>query len=261
MDLARLNALKARVKRRLKHALYKPNPPKLDQRLAALPRVFKSPPLTWSLTNAIHLISPHCDFRPTEQNRGTWEADQNGACWAEYEALEPTLKTIRGRILEIGPGLGRSLVFFSKKLGWDRYELHAYEGNGTTTQYTLNGPRFETSWCGTISELKNVLTYNGIHNVTIHDANKIKMRDLPGPFDLVFGFYNIGYHWSLEHFMPEINKLIGNHGIGIFTVPRGFQPFAELKTVPHRIVAKGSVIPDTDSSGGLLILGPMQREN
>ena len=88
------------------------------------------------------------------------------------------------RVLEIGPGLGRSLVFFSKKFGWQHCDLHAYEANGTTTKYTMTGPRFEDSFCGTISELRRVLDYNGIINVTIHDAKFVAMRDLPGPFDL-----------------------------------------------------------------------------
>jgi hypothetical protein len=45
-----------------------------------------------------------------------------------------------GKILEIGPGLGRSLVFFSKKMGWETSEIHAYEGEGSTTKYTTLGP-------------------------------------------------------------------------------------------------------------------------
>ena len=55
---------------------------------------------------------------------------------------EPSLSRIPtdARILEIGPGLGRSLVFFSKKLGWRGDQLHAYEGDGHTTRYTSLGP-------------------------------------------------------------------------------------------------------------------------
>jgi hypothetical protein len=159
------------------------------------------------------------------------------------------------RVLEIGPGLGRSLVFFSKKLGWKDCDLHAYEGEGKTTKYTMNGPRFEDSFCGNISELRRVLDYNGIANVTIHDAKSVTMKDLPGPFDLVYGFYTIGFHWSLEHFFDEVLALIGQTGIAVFTVHRNFQPFVRLHKAPYRLIEKGRVIDKNRES--LLILGPI----
>ena len=108
-----------KVGRRLKLAIFGLPSPQLDPRIFALEQVFRSPPLTRSLVSAIHLISPHCDFRPNERNRRIWEADENGACWAEFELVRDELAALpkRARILEIGPGLGRSLIFFSKKLG------------------------------------------------------------------------------------------------------------------------------------------------
>jgi hypothetical protein len=95
--------------------------PELDRRLARMEQIFHSPPLTPELIAAIKLISPLFDLAPKKAHRKFWEADQNGACWGEYEALEPYLSDINTdtlKILEIGPGLGRSLVFFAKKLGW-----------------------------------------------------------------------------------------------------------------------------------------------
>jgi hypothetical protein len=185
-----------------------------------------------------------------------WEVEQNGACWTEYEALRDTLSALPKpmRVLEIGPGLGRSLVFFSKKFGWQRCDLHAYEGDGKTTKYMSNGPRFEDSFCGTISELRRVLDYNGITNVTIHDAKSVAMKDLPGPFDLVYGFYTIGFHWSLEHFFGEVLTLIGKTGIAVFTVPPDFRPFVRLLQLPYRLIDKGRMIDEEREK--LLILGP-----
>jgi hypothetical protein len=107
-------------------------------------QIFHSQPLTPELIAAIKLISPQFDLAPKKAYRKFWEADQNGACWGEYEALEPYLSDINTdtlKILEIGPGLGRLLVFFAKKLGWRGNQLYAYEGNGQTTKYTLLGPR------------------------------------------------------------------------------------------------------------------------
>ena len=205
--------------------------------------------MTEELARAIHLISPHCNFRPKESNRAIWEADQNGACWAEYEVLHTTLSQLPKpmRILEIGPGMGRSLVFFSKKFGWGNCDIHAFEGNGTTTKYTMNGPRFEDSFCGTISELRRVLEFNNVRNVTIHDTQSESMRDLPGPFDLVYGFYTIGFHWSLEHFLDDVLRLIGDKGLAVFTVTSDFQPFEALNALQYKVL---------DQENSLLIDAP-----
>src|SRR5262249_130587 len=151
--------------------------------------------------------------------------------------LQHILSTLpkAARVLEIGPGLGRSLVFFSKKCGWQNCDLHAYEADGKSTKYKNNGPRFEDSWCGTISELRSVIDYNGIKNVTIHNAKSVPMKDLPGPYDLVYGFYTIGFHWSLEHFFDEVLALIGQTGIAVFTVPLDFQPFPRMQHLTYRL--------------------------
>lgn len=245
--------------RRIKCLIYGPQPLKLSPRLAGLDRVFQSPPMTWDLVRAIRLISPHCDFQPSEASRLIWESDQNGTCWIEYESLRDTFSALPKpmRVLEIGPGLGRSLVFFSKKFGWQHCDLHAYEANGTTTKYTMNGPRFEDSFCGTISELRHVLDYNGINNVTIHDAKLFALKDLPGPFDLVYGFYTIGFHWSIEHFFDEVLALIGKTGIAVFTVPRNFQLFPKLRQLPYHVIEKYRIDEQTEK---LLVLGPAGGE-
>lgn len=241
---------------RIKRVIYGPPLPKLNPKLANLERIFRSPPMTRELSRAILLISPHLDFRPNKASRGFWESEQNGACWVEYESLRDTLSALSKpmRVLEIGPGLGRSLVFFSRKFGWQSCDLHAYEADGETTKYTINGPRFEDSFCGTISELRRVLDYNDITNVTIHDAKSVAMKDLPGPFDLIYGFYTIGFHWSLEHFFDEVLALIGKTGIAVFTVPQDFQPFVRLQQLPYRLIEKGRMIDEHREK--LLILGP-----
>ena len=91
-----------------------------DSRLANLEPVFRVPPLTSELLVAIKLISPRLKLAQDEHSRRIWEKEQNGTCWSEYEALQPLLSCIEKprRVLEIGPGLGRSVVFFSKQFGW-----------------------------------------------------------------------------------------------------------------------------------------------
>jgi hypothetical protein len=81
------------------------------------------------------------------------------------------------------------------------------------------------------------------------------MRDLPKPFDLLYGFYTIGYHWSLEHFFDEVLALIGKSGVAVFTVPEEFQPFVRLRQLPYRLIEK--VRSFDQHTEKLLILGPV----
>ena len=106
-----------RLARKLRHALGMKHLPELDPHLVQKERVFRAPPLTSELIAAIEGISPHCELSAREQDRLFWESDQNGACWGEYEAMAPFLSRVPDgtKILEIGPGMGRSLVFFAKK--------------------------------------------------------------------------------------------------------------------------------------------------
>jgi hypothetical protein len=212
--------------------------PELDSRLSGMQRVFRAPPLTPELVAAIKLISPHCDFTDSEQYRAIWEADQNGACWGEYEALAPLFRALPRpqRILEIGPGMGRSLVFFSKKLGWENCDLNAFEGTGTSTKYTILGPRFEDSFCGNIPVLRSVLEYNGVRNVNIFDASQMRLGQVPGQFDLIYSFYCIGFHWSLAHFLADLLPRMHERSIALFTVPQEFQPFPAMQGLHHRII-------------------------
>ena len=219
-------------------------------------RVFRAPPLTPELVTAIRLISPQFVFEATEKHRRIWEADQNGACWGEYEALAPLFRAMPTpkKILEIGPGMGRSLVFFSRKLGWGSSEIHAYEGEGSSTRYTQMGPRGDDSYCGNIPVLRSVLEFNGIRNVRVFNAAEVQLTDLPGPYDFLYSFYSIGFHWSLEHFLSDLLPLLHDRSVAVFTVPQEFRPFPELEELPHRILDWKTVWPK-DGRLKLLVLG------
>jgi len=217
----------------------------MDERLASMEQVFHSPPLTPELVAAIRLIAPHFDFDTDEKYRLFWEKNQNGTCWGEYEALAFLLSTLPrpGKILEIGPGLGRSAVFFTKKLDWQSSDIHLYEGDGSIAPCTTSGPRSEDSFCGNIALLRYMLEHNGIHNVTIFDAKEWMLRDLPGPYDLLYSFYGIGFHWSLEHFLDDLLALMHEKSIAIFTVPNEFVSFPLLEELSHRIIKSKTVWP------------------
>jgi hypothetical protein len=108
-------------------------------------------------------------------------------------------------------------VFFAKKLGWRGSQLHAYEGNGQKTKYTFIGPRFEDSFCGNIAKLRHGLEFNSVRDVTIFDASRVSLPNLPGGYDLIYSFYSIGFHWSLEHFLADLLPLLDDGGTAIFT--------------------------------------------
>lgn len=146
-------------------------------------------------------------------------------------------------MLEIGPGLGRSVVFFNKKLGWNSTAVHLYEGDGDAAKYTLLGPRFRNSFCGNIKVLTETLEYNAVRNVTVFDAQRWKLIDLPGPYDLVYSFYSIGFHWSLEYFLDDIAALMHQKTIAIFTVPENFAGFPDLEKFLHRTIDLKAVWP------------------
>jgi hypothetical protein len=218
--------------------------PPLNEHLTNLERVFRLPPLTPELVNAIRLISPQYELTTSEKSRNFWEAETNGSCWGEYEALTPLFQSIPRprKILELGPGLGRSLVFFSKKLGWDG-EIHAYEGDGSTTKYTLMGPRFSDSFCSNTRMLKHILEFNGIHNVMLFNAQDVMMPALPGPYDFIYSFYSIGFHWSLEYFLDDLMRLMSEKSVAVFMVPAEFKPFPALERIRYEVLDSQTVWP------------------
>lgn len=197
-----------------------------------MPSIFQAPPLTPELLSALKLIAPELEvFDCSEESRETWESSYNLVSLGEYDVLEPILGGITPqRILEIGPGMGRSLVYLNRRCGWEKKnaQVDAYEGDGAITRYTVLGPRFEDSWCGNIGILWDVLKYNHIANISIYNAAVVALRDMPGPYDLIYSFYAVGFHWGLEHFIDDITNLMHDATVGIFMVYRKFEPFLEL---------------------------------
>ncbi len=220
----------------------------LSSALAERELLFSSPPLDAELLAAIERLTPQFHLRENEESRRVWELSQNGSCWGEYDALAPLFESLPrpAKVLDIGPGLGRSAVFLKKKLGWEDVPFHLYEGEGPRTRYTRLGRRSSDSFCGDLAGLARVLEHNGIGDFEIFDAGRLDYRldRLPGPYDLIYSFYGVGFHWSLEHFWGEVLGLLREDGVGLFTVHHGFAPFAGLEevssaTVPlERILAK-----------------------
>lgn len=202
--------------------------------------VFNVPPFNRRIIQAINLISPQYVLQVDEQSRRFWQAYENACCWAEYEVLSKYLLTIPkpGKCLEIGPGMGRSIVFFTKKLNWQETAFHLYESAGKHMKYTMGGPRFTDSFCGTIEILEDFLKYNNVENYRIFDACKLeyKLSNLPGPYDVIYCFYGIGFHWALENFIDEIFTLMHEKTLAFFIVHSNFEVFKKLKKVNFKII-------------------------
>ena len=141
-------------------------------------------------------------------------------------------------MLEIGPGLGRSAVFFKKVCGWDEVPFHLYESTGEATKYTRAGPRVDDSFCGNLEALRIILGYNEVDHVEIFDAAEMEgsLAGLPGRYDFIYSFFAVGFHWSIGHFLDEILALMHDRSIGAFTLHDRFKNFDELGNVPNRVV-------------------------
>ena len=213
----------------------------LDPYLASKDLHFKAPPLTPELVAAIKLISPQFHLRPDEISRRFWELNQNGLSWGEYEGLKPFLDGLGeppSKVLDIGPGMGRSAIFFKQLPGWQGATFHLYEGAGSSTKYTKAGPRFDDSFCGTPDILKMLLSHNEIEGYELFDAGELgaSLAGLPGPYDFIYSFFAIGFHWSISHFLDELLGLMHDRTIGAFTLHDRVTDLADLGDLPHRVV-------------------------
>ena len=232
-----------------------------DSSLANLEPGFHAPPLTPELLAAIKLISPRLWLAQDERSRRIWEKEQNGTCWSEYEALRPLLAGTEKprRVLEIGPGLGRSVVFFSKQFGWQESEIHLFDADGAATKYKqkfydAGKHALEDSFCGNLGLLRSLLDYNEVSKYTIFDARQTRLAKLPGPYDLIYSFYSIGFHWSLELYLGDLLPLMHDRTLALFTVKKDFRGFPRLRDFHCRVVEWKTVLRKKSSWLGMLIM-------
>ncbi|MCZ6508522.1 MAG: hypothetical protein O7A04_10830 [Acidobacteria bacterium] len=234
----------------------------LSSALAGKEIYFRSPPLDPELVRAVKAITPQFSLGTDETSRRVWELSQNGSSWAEYEALAPLFELMGepGRVLEIGPGMGRSVVFLAKRMRWTTARFDLYEADGEAQRYPLNAPRSQASFCGDLVQLRRVLEYNGVENYQIFDAAKTGFRldGLPGPYDFVYSFYGVGFHWSLADFWEEIRGLMSPTAVAVFTVHHTFEEFPRLAATAHRYVPFRRVLAK-DRPLNLLLISQSQE--
>jgi hypothetical protein len=91
---------------------------------------------------------------------------------------------------------------------------------------------------GEFRSLESVLRYNEMENFEIFDAQSMgsSLARLPGPYDLIYSFFAIGFHWSIGLFLDELLGLMTERSIAIFTLHDRFEDFSELGDTPYRVV-------------------------
>jgi hypothetical protein len=216
-----------------------------DKSVEEAEQLFHAPPFTKEIADALQLISTHLSLKANENSRRLLETEANAGSQNEYDALEPVFGQLPKprRVLEIGPGFGRSVVFFSKKDVWDsNAEIHLYDTTGTQTKYKQKyydaPPKWPdtSSFCGSLELLRTILEYNDVRNCRFIDAAKQPLGSLPGPYDLIYGFYSIGFHWSLEFYMDELQALLHEKTLFVCTLNKHFRMFERLREFSARVL-------------------------
>lgn len=206
--------------------------------LESAEQLFLAPPFTEEVVGSVRRISTRLSLNSDEASRMLWQRESNAASQSEYDALSPVFARMArpGSILEIGPGFGRSVAFFGKKGVWDATAaVHLYDATGEETKYKQKHydrpPKWPdiSSFCGDLAFLRECLEYNHIGNYQIHDAALTPLRSLPGPFDLIYAFYSVGFHWSLDYYLDELEPLLHEKSVMVCTLNKHFKMSERLR--------------------------------
>ncbi len=216
----------------------------LAEKTSLSEQLFLAPPFTEDVVEAIRLIATRLPLKADEASRLLWQRESNAASESEYEAVAPIFEGVAKpkRVLEIGPGFGRSVVFFEKKGLWEGGEISLYDADGAETKYKQkyydHPPKWPdiSSFCGNLALLRSILDFNGVTNYRLFDAAQISLKALPGPYDLIYGFFSIGFHWSLEYYLDDLDPLLHPASLLLCTLNKSFRPFPRLEEYSTRVL-------------------------
>lgn len=135
-------------------------------------------------------------------------------CVDEYKHLKDIIKKIGPKqVVDLGCGMGRSSVFFRQMLKMDQVKFFLCDFNRNT--WRPNGENkgalgyHENSVpmpFNSLSLTERYCDYNGLTNRQILDLESkdiASLRDI----DLVWSFYSVGYHWSIDKAVEQYNLL------------------------------------------------------
>jgi hypothetical protein len=210
------------------------------------PRLFLSPPLDSELLAAIKRIAPHLGLNCDEWSRELWELDQNASSLVEFEVMSQFISASRlPRILELGAGLGRSLIYLAKSMDWHAHQFHVYDASGAGIPYSIGAERNASTFCSDLVQLRRILDYNGLAQVTVHDANTCDLSDLAdlgAPYDVIYSFFSVGYHWHISDFLDDLRALMTESSVGLFGIPSSMNgtlalPGFEYELLPIKYIS------------------------
>jgi hypothetical protein len=207
--------------------------------------VVRVPPLDAAFVAALKLIAPqYQSLQPDERSRVFWERDQNTVCWTEDAALGSLLSVmpLPSRVLEIGPGLGRSAVFMSKR-HFPKARFDLFDATGHAAKYELEGSRYEDSFCGNLAVLRRCLEFNHVSDFRIIDATTTggHLPPLSQPYDLIYSCYAVGFHWSVDLWLDEILGVCHDATLCALMVPSDYEASPRIASLPHTIL-EGSAL-------------------
>lgn len=222
--------------------------------------IVRTPPIDAELAAAITLIAPYFPSIPPDRRQGEYEREQNGSCWVEDAALGPLLTTMPPprRVLDIGAGLGRAAVFFSRRY-FPEAHFDLFDATGHDTKYDLMGDRNKDSFCGNLAMLRRCLEFNDVRNFSIIDADTTGGHiDVHSKkFDFIYSFYSVGYHWSIDHWLDEILAVCHDGTLCAFSVPSQYEPSPRVASLPHMLLEATSLRnPNPGSTGYFLVFTP-----
>jgi hypothetical protein len=70
----------------------------------------------------------------------------------------------------------------------------------------------------------------------IFDAQQLPLAALPGPYDLIYGFYSIGFHWSLAYYLDDLEALMQERSLLVCTLNKSFHRFPRLEQFSTRVL-------------------------
>jgi hypothetical protein len=82
-----------------------------------------------------------------------------------------------------------------------------------------------------------MLDYNGVTGYQVFDAQQMPLAALPGPYDWIYGFYSIGFHWSLEYYLDDLAPLLHERSLLVCTLNKNFRTFPRLEQFSTRVLA------------------------
>jgi len=143
----------------------------------------------------------------------------------EIAGIEKYLWHLKPKVaLDVGSGIGRASVFFSKYFDWKDTLFVLADGDSGLKQ--IFGMRDEAKEFYNSLEATDIFCRaNGVAKYEPFNLEHGKWDELERKPDLVYSFLALGFHWPINSFLDEIYPQLAEHCLLIFGM-RGKKGFA-----------------------------------